>query len=296
MSTRRRSTAGLPVEIRAERDRLRGEIERIRSSMSGDSPHGLRRLPSPGRRHPSPDPGQPGAAGGGGRPGRGRRRGRAGSRLPPLARRPRGGAAETAGRLDRRPAQSAVRPGHRQPALAGPLRVGPGRDAERLRLQRRPAVASRAARLAGRRDRRPGLEPEGDASPDRHLGDLSPIVAVRSRRPQAGRGRSPPVAEGPDPAGGRDGPRRHARRLGAARPEARRAELPRPRTREGPGDARHALPPGRSRRSPASTAAPSTAPGPAEAGARSSTPSTAPTRRPPRRGGPSRPRRSRPWR
>ncbi len=38
-----------------------------------------------------------------------------------------------------------------QPALAGPLRLGPGRDAQRPRLQRRPPVASRVARLAGLR-------------------------------------------------------------------------------------------------------------------------------------------------
>ena len=72
-------------------------------------------------------------------------------RLRPGARRPRGRAPQGPGPLDHRPAQPADRPGDRQPALAAPLRRRPGRDAQRLRLQRRPAVASRAARLAGRR-------------------------------------------------------------------------------------------------------------------------------------------------
>ena len=49
------------------------------------------------------------------------------------------------------PDQSAAGAGDGQPGLALPFRPGHRRHAQRLRLQRRPAVAPRAARLAGLR-------------------------------------------------------------------------------------------------------------------------------------------------
>ena len=55
------------------------------------------------------------------------------------------------GALARRPGQPADGPRDRQPALAAPLRPGDRRHAQRLRRPGRGAVASRAARLAGRR-------------------------------------------------------------------------------------------------------------------------------------------------
>ena len=64
----------------------------------------------------------------------------------------------------------------RQPALATPLRPGPGRHAQRLRHDGRRAVPSRTARLAGGRTRRTGLEPQGDAPADGHECDLSAVV------------------------------------------------------------------------------------------------------------------------
>ena len=61
------------------------------------------------------------------------------------------GTAAGAGRLDRQPGQPAAGPRDGQPRLALALRPGHRADAERLRLQRRPAVAPGIARLAGGR-------------------------------------------------------------------------------------------------------------------------------------------------
>ena len=49
---------------------------------------------------------------------------------------------------------------------------------QRLRQDGRRAQPSRAARLAGHRVHRTGLEPEGHAPADRHQRDLSPVVAA----------------------------------------------------------------------------------------------------------------------
>ena len=176
--------------------------------------------------------------------GRGRGRGRARRRLRPAARRPRGRAAEAAGRLDHRPAQPAVRPGHRQPALAGPFRHGPGRDAERLRLQRRPPVAPRAARLAGLRDGRARLEPQGDAPADRHLGRLSPVVAARTRR-RSSATRATACSGGRPRSGWR--PRWSATRCSPSRARSTRSSAARASATttivKAAGHARHPLPP-----------------------------------------------------
>ena len=58
-------------------------------------------------------------------------------------------------RVDRRSGEPAAGAGDGQPRLALPLRPGDRRHAQRLRLQRRPALASRAARLAGQRGTSP---------------------------------------------------------------------------------------------------------------------------------------------
>ena len=70
----------------------------------------------------------------------------------------------------------------RQPRLADLLRHRPRRDQRRLRHAERGAVASRAARLAGGRVRREGLEAEGPAPADRQLGGVSAELAHRVRR------------------------------------------------------------------------------------------------------------------
>ena len=105
-----------------------------------------------------------------------------GAAFRPAAGRARGPAARAAGSLDLGPAKPALRARRGQPALAGSLRSGPGRDVQRPRLQRRHPVAPRAARLAGLRDGRAGLEPQGDAPADRHVGRLSSVVAIWTRR------------------------------------------------------------------------------------------------------------------
>ena len=107
---------------------------------------------------------------------------------PALVARPaiaRGERAGGAGALDRRPGQSAAGAGDGQPGLALPLRPGDRRHAQRLRLQRRAAVASRAARLAGGGLHRRRLAAQADPSADRHVGDLSPVEPARreGRRP-----------------------------------------------------------------------------------------------------------------
>ncbi len=97
--------------------------------------------------------------------------------------RTRGPTARAAGVMDLGPAKPALRPRGGQSALAGSLRNGPGRDGQRSRVQRRHSVAPRAARLAGLRAGGAGLEHQGDAPADRHVGRLSPVVAVGHERP-----------------------------------------------------------------------------------------------------------------
>ena len=101
---------------------------------------------------------------------------------------PPGCAREMAGRSR----QSHDRPGHRQPALAVPLRPRYRGDVERLRRPRRAAVASRAARLACIRTGRRRLAAEAAPSFDGDIGDLSPVESSRRRswRPMTPRIRS----------------------------------------------------------------------------------------------------------
>src|SRR5688500_17308437 len=66
---------------------------------------------------------------------------------------------------------------HRQPALASVLRQRSDFDERRLRPARRSAVASRIARLPGDGADSAGLELEATAAADRHVGDLSAVVA-----------------------------------------------------------------------------------------------------------------------
>ena len=106
---------------------------------------GLRRAGQGSRRDEGPPPGEPqhprrrGLA----RRDRGRRR----ARPPTSACRPTPPRHERRKRLaglDHVPGQSAVRPGAGQPALAGPFRRRPGRDAQRPRLQRRHSRRTRS--------------------------------------------------------------------------------------------------------------------------------------------------------
>ena len=69
----------------------------------------------------------------------------------------------------------------RQPGLAGLFRHRDRRDQRGPRHAVRAAVASRAARLAGRRVHGPRLEPQASAPADRDLGDLPPVVAGDAR-------------------------------------------------------------------------------------------------------------------
>ena len=174
--------AALTPECRAERARLMGKVEKLRSSLARSRAQGIRRVAARGGRDARADPGEPQPArrAGGGRWRRGDRRAR--GRVRPGRRRARGPAARAAGVVDRQPAQPALRAGRGQPALAGTLRSGPGRDVQRPRLQRRHALAPRAARLAGLRDGRARLEHQGDAPADRHVGRLSSVVAAGRRR------------------------------------------------------------------------------------------------------------------
>ena len=201
------------------------------------------------------------------------------SACPPTPRRPSAG---QAGFLDQRPEEPAVAAGDRQPALAGPLRHGPGRDAERLRLQRRAAVAPRAARLAGL------------ASSSRSGWSLKAMHRLIVTRPPTARRRdlTPPRCK--VDAGNRLLWRKAPMRLEAemvrdamlavsgalerapGRPELRRVLA----STRPPGRRRSCTPPIQ-QVGPGSTAGRSTAPGPAAAAAACSTPSTAPTPRPP---------------
>ena len=146
------------------------------------------------------------------------------SAWPPTPPRPR---AQGPGPLDHRPAQPADRARDRQPALASPLRRRPGRHAQRLRLQRRPAHASRAARLAGLRL----VEGGWSLKAIHRRSSLSAAYRQSSRasaRPRPGS--MPTIAcSGAGTGGGWRArrPRRRAGRLGRAGPRHGRAELPR---------------------------------------------------------------------
>ena len=81
--------------------------------------------------------------------------------------------------------------GHGQSRLALPLRPGDRRHPQRLRLQRQPAVASRAPRLAGQPVCRGRMAAQAAASADRALGHLSPVEPA---------GCPGPVRRPPEPA------------------------------------------------------------------------------------------------
>src|SRR5947209_2766718 len=67
--------------------------------------------------------------------------------------------------------------GTRQSRLAGLLRHRPGGHERRPRHTERTAFAPGTARLAGRRVHGTRVEPEGVAPADRHVGDVSAVVA-----------------------------------------------------------------------------------------------------------------------
>ena len=92
-----------------------------------------------------------------------------------------------------RPSADCARDG--QPDLAAPLWRGDRLHARQLRESRGGAEPPRAARLAGDRVRRAGLERQGDASADPHFGSLPPGQprSTRPRRPTSGRSRSIPT-------------------------------------------------------------------------------------------------------
>ena len=112
------------------------------------------------------------------------------------------------GALAGRSPQSADGPRRRQPDLASLFRPRPGRDRQRLRHAGLAPQSSRAARLAGLRAHGPGLEPEGDPSADRRLGDLPPGVAGAPGGPGGRSRQSAAVAAGAAPPRRRADPRR----------------------------------------------------------------------------------------
>ena len=97
------------------------------------------------------------------------------------------GPADGPGALARRPGQPVDGAGDGQPPLAGLFRPRPGRDRERLRRARGAAEPPGAARLARHRVHRPGLEPQGNAPADGHVGRVPPVVARPARTSAAGR-------------------------------------------------------------------------------------------------------------
>ena len=172
--------AALDAGARATRERLVEEASRLKAGLSADRHKAYAVAPRPAgvtTIQIRGNPGQPGeavAAGGDRRPDG------TGPSVRTRPRRARGRAPDPARRVDHRRDESAVRPGDRQPAVAGPLRLGPGRDAQRLRLQRRRPLASGAARLARVRAVPARLEPQGDASADRHVRGIPAVLASRS--------------------------------------------------------------------------------------------------------------------
>ena len=119
----------------------------------------------------------------------------------------------------RRPrGRAAAGPGDRQPGLAAPLRRGTGPHAERLRGPRRPADAPGAARVAGRRPRRPRLEAQAAAPDDPAQRHLPTGELVRPGEGEGRPGQPAPVADAAAAAGGRGAARRHAGRERDAEP------------------------------------------------------------------------------
>ena len=127
--------------------------------------------------------------------------------------------------LARRPQVADDGPGARQPRLAGVLRHRPGRHQRGPRHAERAAVASRAARLAGRRVHGPRLEPEAAAPADRRR--RRPTGSRRSVTPEllAQRPVQPPAgARAAVPRRSRDRPRHRAGGQRPAEPEGRRPQ------------------------------------------------------------------------
>ena len=171
--------AALTRERREERARLLAEIERLRSSTGAPSPQGVCRRAARAGSDARADPRQS-------QPAR-RRRHAPGESRRSSAPGADFGLTPDAPEAERRERLAAWISGPRNPLFArvvvnrlwqAHFGIGPGRDAQRLRLQRRPALAPRAARLAGRRAGRARLEPQGDAPADRHVGRLSAVVAL----------------------------------------------------------------------------------------------------------------------
>ncbi len=112
----------------------------------------------------------------------------------------------------------------RQSRLADLLRHRLGRDQRGSRHAERGAVASRAARLAGRRVHGEGLEAEGPAPDHRDVGGLPAELAHRVDRPREG-SLQPAARPGRAlPRRGRDRPRRGAGHQRTAEPGHRRQE------------------------------------------------------------------------
>ena len=119
----------------------------------------------------------------------------------------------------------------RQPRLAGLLRHRPRRHRGGPGPQCERAVASRTARLAGRRVHGPRLEPEEAAPADRDLGHLPAVVARDAGAAGEGSRQPPAGARAAVPRRRRDRPRHRARRQRPAqsRKSAARASFrPRP--------------------------------------------------------------------
>ena len=147
-----------------------------------------------------------------------------------------------------------------QPGLAGVFRHGHRGHQRRPRPPVRAAIASRAARLAGRRVHGERLEPEAPAPADRDIGDLSPVVA-RDARASGARPVQPPAGAGAAVPGRRRDRARHRpggqRAPGSARSAARASSRRRPRfcSSRRPATGRRS---GSRRPAPTAIAAPST--------------------------------------
>ena len=112
--------AALDAGARATRGRLVEEASRLKAGLSADRHKAYAVAPRPAGVTTHPDPGEPRAARRGRRGRRDRRPDGTGPPVRPRPRRARGRAPDPARRVDHRRAESAVRPGDRQPALAWP--------------------------------------------------------------------------------------------------------------------------------------------------------------------------------